>query len=88
MQLVGQSSEVSLHLKGEQSTRVLTQTPAPLHCMAARTVPISHARVGLHVPAGSLAPAGTGAHVPALPAIAHELQLPHEPTAQQTPSVQ
>jgi hypothetical protein len=87
-QVEGQAATLPLHLYGEQSARVLTQVPAPLHCMLARIISISQVRTGLHVPAGSLAPAGTGAQLPALPAIAHELQLPHEATAQHTPSVQ
>jgi hypothetical protein len=42
----------------------------------------------LQVPIGSVPPAGTGAQLPAVPAIAHELQLPHDETAQHTPSLQ
>ena len=38
--------------------------------------------------AGSAAPAATGVQVPALPAIAQELQLPQEAEPQHTPSVQ
>jgi hypothetical protein len=87
-QVLGHAAMAALHLNGEQSTRVLTQVPAPLHCIVAMTVSISHVRDGLQVPAGSLAPAATGAQLPAEPAIAHELQLPHEPTLQHTPSVQ
>src|SRR6185503_7794991 len=81
-QLEGHIADVPLHLSGAQSTRVLTHWPLLSHCLVTITVSVSHASGGLQVPpAGSLPPAGTGVHVPWLPAIAHELQLGHAATA-------
>jgi hypothetical protein len=51
-------------------------------------VPQLEAAMATQTAAGSAAPAGSGAQAPCLPAIAHELQLPHEADPQQTPSVQ
>ena len=42
----------------------------------------------VHPPAGSGAPAASGAQVPSLPGSAQELQLPQEAAAQHTPSTQ
>jgi hypothetical protein len=41
-----------------------------------------------HIPAGSAAPAGTGVHVPAVAARAHERQAPVQAVRQQTPCAQ
>jgi hypothetical protein len=51
-------------------------------------VPQVDAAVVAQVPCGSREPAGSGVHVPCLPAIPHELQGPQLATPQQNPSVQ
>ncbi len=63
----------------------LRHAPEPLH------VPSLPQLVGpssLHVPAGSIAPRGTAAHVPTEPGRLHEKQLPAHADPQQTPCAQ
>jgi hypothetical protein len=62
-----------------------------VHCPLPLQVPVLpqvEEGIAAHTPAGSAAPAGTGAQVPCLPGSPQELQLPQLATAQQSPLVQ
>jgi hypothetical protein len=47
-----------------------------------------HGGTGVQPPCGSMSPAGTGWHVPAVPSTLHERQLPQLGEVQHTPSTQ
>jgi hypothetical protein len=56
--------------------------------LQAPVVPQLEAGMATHSAAGSATPAATAVQVPCFPAIAQELQLPHDADPQQNPSVQ
>jgi hypothetical protein len=64
-------------------TGALRQAPLPSH-----TPMKPQGGLAAQPPCGSISSGGTGLHMPAMPAMLHERQLPHVLAAQQTPSTQ
>ena len=97
VQLVTSGSQLFV---AEQANLVIvapTQAAAPhmvptagrAHWPDALQVPVfPHGIVGTAAHIGSAVPAATGAHIPSVPVIPHDRQVPHVASVQQNPSVQ